>query len=352
MPWFLDPNLLSKLRFQRAHDGSQSVCAVPSLGQRRAGPEEIVRQLFLLELADHLHYPPERLVLEYSIQMGSSRRRADIAVLTEFGTPHAIVEIKVYSSPQAVDQLKSYMSATGAIYGAVVATDARTFFVRTPDSQFHEVAGLPTLPRIATEEVGEKHEEAEPQVETASMNEVEQEAGSTSAVVSFQSTMKILGITSLRRRTQTSSTLQLADVSVRIKNSDLATYRAIRKRVLGVGHVWPLELSKEKWAAVVEVLFAKAAPPEDDRASDVRVVQLFLESAFEHLPTLFPDSRDGWVSASKLYVAFRESEHALPISQRRFSALLKGRFQRKRRSSGVFYCLQTDERLSHVGPLE
>lgn len=352
MPWFLDPNLLSKLRFQRAYDGSQSVCAVPSLGQRRAGPEEIVRQLFLLELVDHLHYPPERLVLEYSIQMGSSRRRADIAVLTEFGTPHAIVEIKVYSSPQAVDQLKSYMSATGAIYGAVVATDARTFFVRTPDSQFHEVAGLPTLPRIATEEAGEKHEdphtheEAEPQVETASMNEGEQEAGSTSAVVSAQSTMKILDITSLRRRTQTSSTLQLADVSVRIKNSDLATYRATRKRVLGVGHVWPLELSKEQWAAVVEVLFAEAAPPEDDRPSDARAVQLFLESVFEHLPTLFPDSRNGWISVSKLYTAFCDSEQALPISLRRFSALLKGRFQKKRRSSGVFYCLQSDERLS------
>lgn len=348
MPWFLNPDLLSKLKFQRAHDGSQSVCAVPALGYRRAGTEEIVRQLFLLELVNLLHYPPDRLVLEYSVQMGSSRRRADIAILTEFGVLHAIVEIKVHSSPQSIDQLKSYMSATGAIYGAVVATDARTFLVRTPDSQFHEVAGLPTLPRTATEEAGEKHEhaheESEPQVEAASTNEGEQENGGTSTAISAQSTMKILGIAGLRRRTQTSSSLQLAEVSVRIENSDLATYRTTRKRVLGVGHVWPLELSKELWAAVVEVLFAEAAPPENDRPSDVQAVQLFLDSVIERLATLFPESRDGWVSASRLYAAFHESEQALPISESSFFVLVKSRFQKKRRSSGAFYRIQTDEK--------
>ena len=305
-----------------------------------------MRQLFLLELVNLLHYPPERLVLEYSVQMGSSRRRADIAILTEFRMPHAIIEIKVHSSLRAIDQLKSYMSATGAIYGAVVATDTRTFFVRTPDSQFHEVAGLPMLPRTATEEACEKQEETASQVEEALINKVEQESEDTSAVLSPQSTMKLLDIAGLRRHTQTSSILQLAEVSVRIKNSDLATYRATRKRVLSVGHVWPLKLSRELWAAVVEVLFAEAAPPEDDRPSDARAVQLFLESILEHLPTLFPESRNGWVAVSKLYAAFCESEQALPISRYRFSALLKGRFQKKRRSSGMFYCLQTDERLS------
>jgi hypothetical protein len=286
--------------------------------------------------------------------MGSSRRRADIAILTEFGALHAIVEIKVHSSPQSIDQLKSYMSATGAIYGAVVATDARTFLVRTPDSQFHEVAGLPTLPRTATEEAGEKHEhaheESEPQVEAASTNEGEQENGGTSTAISAQSTMKILGIAGLRRCTQTSSSLQLAEVSVRIENSDLATYRTTRKRVLGVGHFWPLELSKELWAAVVEVLFAEAVfaeavPPENDRPSEVQAVQLFLDSVIERLATLFPESRDGWVSASRLYAAFHESEQALPIFQSSFFVLVKSRFQKKRRNSGVFYRIQTDEKL-------
>ncbi|MCI5131797.1 MAG: hypothetical protein D3904_09780 [Candidatus Electrothrix sp. EH2] len=204
------------------------------------------------------------------------------------------------------------------------------------------MAGLPMLPRTGTKEVCEKKEETYPQVEEA-VTKGEQEVDDTSVVVSPQSTMKVLGITGLKRHTQTSSTLHLAEVSIRIKNSDLATYRVTRKRVLSVGHVWPLKVSREVWAAVVEVLFAEAAPPEDERPSNAQAVQLFLESILEHLPTLFPESRDGWVSASKLYAAFLESEQALPISQRRFSSLLPSCCQKKRRSSGVFYCFRLDD---------
>ncbi len=88
---------------------------------RRAYPEEIVRQLYVKKLMDDYGYPKERIQVERPVFFGSGmgKKRADI-VVTHADDPDAayvIVEVKKSKRQDGIEQLKSYCNAEGSPIG-------------------------------------------------------------------------------------------------------------------------------------------------------------------------------------------------------------------------------------------
>ncbi len=85
---------------------------------RRAYPEEIVRQLYIKKLMDGYGYPKERIQVEKGVFFGSGmgKKRADI-VVTHRDDPEAtyiVVEVKKPKRSDGIEQLKSYCNAEGS----------------------------------------------------------------------------------------------------------------------------------------------------------------------------------------------------------------------------------------------
>jgi hypothetical protein len=122
---FLIPEYLSVLIWTKIN-GNLFVSSLYSTKPYRALPEEIIRQLWIIRLVDHYGYPESMLRLEYKIQMGVSKKRADIAIISESGHVCIIIEVKQNIDDDARSQLHSYMRNTTATHGAVVS--ATEFF--------------------------------------------------------------------------------------------------------------------------------------------------------------------------------------------------------------------------------
>ena len=86
-----------------------------------AKPEEVIRQLCLRRVLD-MGYSLDQLRLEVDIKMGSTvhSKAADIVIYREETlrlTPYIIIELKRPGRREGLDQLESYMNATGAPFG-------------------------------------------------------------------------------------------------------------------------------------------------------------------------------------------------------------------------------------------
>lgn len=86
-----------------------------------AKPEEIVRQLCIKRLLD-VGYTADQMALEVGVKMGSSihSKAADIVIYREPTmrlTPYIVVELKRPLRKDGIDQLESYMNATGVPFG-------------------------------------------------------------------------------------------------------------------------------------------------------------------------------------------------------------------------------------------
>lgn len=86
-----------------------------------AKPEEIIRQLCIKRLLD-LGYTHDQMALEVGVKMGSSThsKAADIVIYREAIlklTPYIVIELKRPSRKDGIDQLESYMNATGVPFG-------------------------------------------------------------------------------------------------------------------------------------------------------------------------------------------------------------------------------------------
>lgn len=116
----------------------------------KSEPEEIVRQLFLLELTEHYRYPIERIKTEQSVKYGSSkddRGRADIIVYqTDNSTPWIMVEVKEPAKKNNIQQLKGYLNVEGSPIGVGINGNTITRLFRPYPKKFDE-----SLPDIPTE---------------------------------------------------------------------------------------------------------------------------------------------------------------------------------------------------------
>ncbi|WP_158610206.1 N-6 DNA methylase [Micromonospora globbae] len=114
---------------------------------RLAKPEEVIRQLTVLMLSNQYGYPIDRISVEVPVKMGSSyaAKKADIVVYRENAKlhPHIVVEVKKPRRRDGLEQLNSYMNATGVYFGAWINGDDAVFQWRNEPNLFEQLHRLP-----------------------------------------------------------------------------------------------------------------------------------------------------------------------------------------------------------------
>jgi type I restriction enzyme M protein len=117
----------------------------------KSAPEEIVRQLYLVELTKKYRYPKSLIELEKNVNFGREIKRADIVVYRKDGiTPKIIIEVKAPGEDNDIQQLKSYLNAEGAPVGVGVNGKAKLILYRPYPKEFDDT--LDDIP-AADEEV-------------------------------------------------------------------------------------------------------------------------------------------------------------------------------------------------------
>lgn len=110
-------------------------------------PEEIVRQGFIAELVNSYQYALDEMNVEVRVRMGSTyaKKRADVVVYTDSKkrTPNIIVETKKKNRKDGLDQLHSYMNATGAQFG-VWTNGIPVFQLREEPNKFRAIPDIPS----------------------------------------------------------------------------------------------------------------------------------------------------------------------------------------------------------------
>lgn len=111
-------------------------------------PEEIVRQLYIMVLSDDFHYPVSRMELEYVVNFGREKKRADIVIFDKDKptTPYIIVELKSPKLKDGKEQLKSYCNGTGAPIGVWSNGESISFYHRKDPNYFEDI---PTIPNAS-----------------------------------------------------------------------------------------------------------------------------------------------------------------------------------------------------------
>jgi len=114
-----------------------------------AKPEEIVRQLCIKRLLD-IGYTEDQMALEVSVKMGSTvhSKAADIVVYREGTlrlTPYIVVELKRPLRKDGIDQLESYMNATGVPFGWWLNGKDELIRYREEPNIFTSIDRLPAL---------------------------------------------------------------------------------------------------------------------------------------------------------------------------------------------------------------
>jgi len=112
-----------------------------------AKPEEIIRQLCLKRLLA-MGYTLEQLSLEVPVKMGSTVhcKAADIVIYREETlrlTPYIIVELKRPQRRDGLDQLESYMNATGVPFGWWLNGNEQSVRYREEPNLFPPIDRLP-----------------------------------------------------------------------------------------------------------------------------------------------------------------------------------------------------------------
>jgi len=128
---------LSVLNIYEKEEGKYYIKAISKLDEEKlvynektgkSAPEEIVRQLYLVQLTKKYKYPKNLIELEKHVNFGREVKRADIVVYRPDGiTPKIIIEVKAPSEDNDVQQLKSYLNAEGAPVG--VAINGKTLLI-------------------------------------------------------------------------------------------------------------------------------------------------------------------------------------------------------------------------------
>lgn len=109
-------------------------------------PEEIIRQEYLSELLKSYNYRKEQIKLEVPIKMGSTfaKKKADIVVYEDEKKIQIrlIIENKKKNRKDGLDQLHSYMNASGALFG-VWTNGNPVYQLREDPNKFRTINAIP-----------------------------------------------------------------------------------------------------------------------------------------------------------------------------------------------------------------
>tara|TARA_Y100000816_G_C26102442_1_gene584690 strand:+ start:175 stop:2052 length:1878 start_codon:yes stop_codon:yes gene_type:complete len=115
-----DKKHVNKLKFKEAKKSIQLICLIRKK-YITAKPEEIVRQLELLNLTSDYGYEENQILVEVPIVMGSgyAPKKADIVIYNNQDKTdmRGIIEVKKPKRKDGLLQLQSYMNATGVYFG-------------------------------------------------------------------------------------------------------------------------------------------------------------------------------------------------------------------------------------------
>lgn len=123
-----------------------------------AKPEEIIRQLWLLELTESYSYPLSRIQIEYPITFGrDTSKRADIVVMDadHHDTPYIIVEVKAAKLKDGKEQLRSYTHAKGAPLALWSNGSLAVIWHRKNPNYFVEIPDLPKVTQTIDDIAGQ-----------------------------------------------------------------------------------------------------------------------------------------------------------------------------------------------------
>jgi type I restriction enzyme M protein len=134
------------LKPTKSGDVPHTVCLVRQKAIKLT-PEEAIRQLYLRVLTDRLHYPLDRIQVEYGVNFGREVKRADIVVMDKDrpNTVYMIVELKKPKLKDGKDQLRSYCNATGAPIAVWTNGDQISYYQRKDPNYFEDIPGLPNV---------------------------------------------------------------------------------------------------------------------------------------------------------------------------------------------------------------
>ena len=115
----------------------------------KASQEERIRQALVASITKDLDYPLERIMEEVPIKMGSTyaSKKADVVIFTDKTrqTPYIIFESKKPKRKDGIEQLKSYMNATGVPYGVWTNGVEEVIIFRKEPNIFEYLPRLPAV---------------------------------------------------------------------------------------------------------------------------------------------------------------------------------------------------------------
>ncbi|KXB32228.1 type I restriction endonuclease subunit M [Dechloromonas denitrificans] len=167
---FKDANIRNSLiQFTDAHldrletslfdkNGKPALKCLVTGKEKLAKPEEIVRQLWLLELTETYGYPLSRIQIEYPITFGrDTSKRADIVVMDadHADTPYIIVEVKAAKLKDGKEQLRSYTHAKGAPLALWSNGALAVIWHRKNPNYFVEIPDLPKVTQTIDDIAGQ-----------------------------------------------------------------------------------------------------------------------------------------------------------------------------------------------------
>ena len=120
---------------------------------RKDTPEENFRQRWARSLVDEYGYDVSDMTAEFSIKMGSVRKRADIVIFKQGGprrqdTVFVVVEVKrdgvsPRDKAEGVEQLKSYMSACSSSKFGLWVGSEKLAYEKSDDGEIAETTDIP-----------------------------------------------------------------------------------------------------------------------------------------------------------------------------------------------------------------
>ncbi len=126
----------------------------------RLTSEELIRQLYLNRILsrDGYNYPKRFVRVEHAINIGSSRKFVDIAILnsSDINSIDIVVEVKNRELREGKDQLKSYCNATGAPIAVWTNGGEISYYHRKDPNFFEEITNIPKAGQTLSDIINER----------------------------------------------------------------------------------------------------------------------------------------------------------------------------------------------------
>jgi hypothetical protein len=301
----LNPEKLSRLIFSLPDGKSYYVQATAQQKARRALPEEIVRQLFVLSLLHDYKYPEDRISIEWSIQMGREKKRADIVVLDENGKVFIIIEIKVETDKDSLGQLMSYMKMEGAKYGALISATEMECIEMQSASEVVKVRDIPLFDpsQNSPRQIQASH------LSHADMTQVANENQEFPLE-------KQIGLEKFERVSETHANITIKGKAILLPFVEIDSYKKLRNRFMAMGVSINPDVKQPEWSALFHHLLD--SNPMTEKLIDANRGSVEIE-VMKMIDANHPGFAGGWICSLDLdaMLKLNRMDKTMPRTKRR-----------------------------------